>query len=91
MNYFIITSQKPFLYDDEDFINEYNDLCTKFQKETLNLNIKYLNNRILIIDDRLKKIKENLIITNNLSYSDANTKFDELLDTNEKKLRRFYN
>lgn len=51
---------KPFFVYDSDYINEYNDLIFKFQKDIMNLNMSYLNKNKLSLIDEVKKIKSDL-------------------------------
>ena len=51
---------KPFLADDEDFVNEYNDLILNFQAQIMNLCKKHLDLRIVKVNNDILKIKEDL-------------------------------
>lgn len=49
---------KPFLSDDENFINEYNDLVRKFQNEAMKMSIRYLEERIKTKEEYIQEISK---------------------------------
>jgi len=54
----------PFLSDDSEFVEEYNNLIREFQKLVMTLITKFLNNRLNIAESKLTEIKDNLIKSN---------------------------
>jgi len=78
----------PQFFDDADYIKEYNDLITEFQKSCLNLSKKYFERRFEIIESKLFEIKENLEKVN--SSDNIEHKFKDLHDSSLKNLDEYF-
>lgn len=80
---------QPFLSDDAEFINSYNNLVKDIQIKTLNLNIEFLQKRINTIDEKLSQIIINLV-QSGLSQETANNNFRDLEKFNNDSLREVF-
>jgi hypothetical protein len=96
-NLFYCKFPLPQLWDDAEYINEYNNLIVNFQKDSLNLSKKHfekrsniINNKMTAISDNLKEKNSNLDIVSkiaNLHDKSLDSLKDNFRNSNERALR----
>ena len=78
----------PFLADDENYVEDYNDLINEFQTKAMNLSIKYLYKRISKNEEKLQAKKDSMKEKNDSKLVD--THVTSLESTVNKDLEKYF-